>query len=421
MRRLFGTDGVRGLVGESLTEEFVRDLGQAYSTWAGGPRILIGCDTRSSGPALAEALAAGIVDGGGHALDGGILPTAAVALLSDGHGAVISASHNPPEYNGVKFFREAGQKLADADEEAIEQHLGAESIGGGSMQRIGGLAEAYVDSICARFGTSLAGLRVACDCANGALAGIAGDAFTRLGASVETIGDSPDGANINVGCGAISPEALGRFVASGDFDLGVAFDGDGDRVMAIDATGEIVDGDQIVAILALHLDVDTVAVTIQTNAGFHELMAERDIRVITTDVGDRYVAEALRREGAVLGGEQSGHVIVLDGHSTGDGLAAGLLLCGAMVASGSSLGDLASVMPRWTQVKENVPARAKAIPLAVSDVVATLNAEHAGRARVLVRPSGTEQLVRVMVESLDPALAQALLKNAVRLVEGNLA
>jgi phosphoglucosamine mutase len=348
-----------------------------------------------------------------------VLPTAAVALLAEAGGAVVSASHNPAEYNGVKFF-ERGTKLSDLDEEAVEALLDAPGAPGGSIARIDGLADRYADLVAERFGGPLGGLRVVLDCANGALSAIAPGVFERLGADAVAIADAPDGTNINAGCGATDLGLLARTVVDRGADLGLAFDGDGDRMLAVDAAGQEVDGDQIVAILALSLGVELVAVTSMTNLGFHRLMAERGIRVVTTDVGDRYVLEALRREEGVLGGEQSGHLIYLDGHVTGDGLAAALLLCQAIVESDSSLTEAAAVMPRWPQVKRNVPVRARALPPALLARVEAENEALDGRGRLLVRPSGTEPVVRVLAEAESAEEAERLCASMAILVREEL-
>ena len=396
-RRYFGTDGVRGVVGDTLTPELIQRLGRAAALWSGGRRVFIGRDTRKSGPALERAFAEGVASVGGNAVLGGVLPTPAVALLALDLGAVISASHNPPEYNGVKFFDRDGQKLTDASEEEIEALLEEPPGGLGVVDYVGISAVSYLDHVLERFGTDLAGLRIAVDCANGAYSEIAPDAFRQLGADVTALGVDAESGLINVGCGATDLSLLQRH--AGSYDLGVAFDGDGDRMLAVDAEGNAVDGDQILAILALNLQVDTVVVTVMTNLGFHRLMAEHGIRVITTDVGDRYVLEALRREGAILGGEQSGHIICLEGHVTGDGLAAALLLCRAL--DGRSLAEAAAVMPRFAQVKDNIPVRDRDLPTALLEEVARINGELDGEARILVRPSGTEPLVRVLAEAQD--------------------
>jgi phosphoglucosamine mutase len=406
VRRYFGTDGVRGVVGEDLTVELVEKLGKAATLWSGRGPIFVGRDTRGSGDELEEAFARGVVAAGGNAVLAGVLPTPAVALLALDLGVVITASHNPPEYNGVKFFNADGQKLTDAAEEEIEALLDADAPGGGRIDRVGVATESYLVHVVERFGSELNGLSVVVDCANGAYSGLAARAFSRLGADVSTIGDEPDGANINVGCGATDLALLSRTVRERGADLGIAFDGDGDRMLAVDTAGETVDGDQILAILALDLEVDTVAVTQMTNLGFHRLMEERGIRVVTTAVGDRYVLEALRAEGAVLGGEQSGHVIYLRDHVTGDGLAAALLLCGAL--KGRSLAEAAAVMPRWPQAKENVRVRAKDFPEELRAEVERINRELDGSGRVLVRPSGTEPVVRVLVEAENELEASRL-------------
>ena len=339
-----------------------------------------------------------------------MLPTPAAALLSDDHAGVISASHNPPEYNGVKFFRD-GRKLTDADEEEIETLLEDVSLPSGAGTTAAppsGLAQRYVEIVCERFGGPLEGLRVAVDCANGAMFEVAPAAFGRLGAVVVSIGNEPDGKNINVGCGATDLGLLSRTVAAGEFELGVAFDGDGDRMLAVDAEGREIDGDQILAVLALHLGVKLVAVTSMTNLGFHRLMDEQGVRVLTTDVGDRYVFEALREHDGVLGGEQSGHLMYLDGHTTGDGLVAAILLSRVVREEGVPLADLAAVMPKFPQVKENVRVQSREIPARVFTEVERLNEELAGRGRVLVRASGTEPVIRVLAEAENAAFAAEL-------------
>jgi phosphoglucosamine mutase len=403
-RRYFGTDGVRGVVGEFLTSSLVERLGRAASLWTGAASVFVGRDTRASGVELEEAFARGVISAGGDCILGGVLPTPAVALAALDLGVVISASHNPPEYNGVKFFDSHGHKLSDRAEEQIEELLAAPpGVDQGQIEHVEIAPDSYLDHLLAHFGSDLAGLRIAVDCANGAYSELAPPAFARCGADVDAIGDSPDGMNINVGCGATDLALLQRTVLEGGYDLGIAFDGDGDRMLAVDEEGQVVDGDQILAVLALDLGVDEVAVTQMTNLGFHTLMREHGIRVHTTEVGDRYVLEALLREGALLGGEQSGHIIYLRDHVTGDGLAAGLLLCGAL--HGRTLSENAAVMERFPQSKENVHVRERELTPAILTEVERVNREWDGEGRVLVRPSGTEPVVRVLVEAADAGLA----------------
>jgi phosphoglucosamine mutase len=419
-RRYFGTDGVRGVVGEDLTPQLVERLGRAATLWAGGGAVLVGRDTRGSGPELEQAFASGVASAGGHAVLAGILPTPAVALLAMDLGAVVSASHNPPEYNGIKLFGKDGSKLADADEEAIEALLDAppRDPEHGQIDNLEVAVTSYRDHVLDRFGTDLGGLRIGVDCANGAYSRIAPQAFEDMGADVVAIGITPDGTNINVGCGATDLGALRRLVLDQQLDLGIAFDGDGDRMLAVDANGDALDGDQIVAVLAIALGVDLVAVTTMANLGFHRLMAERGIRVLTTDVGDRYVLEALKREGGVLGGEQSGHLIYLDGHVTGDGLAAALLLCGAL--HGRSLAEAAAVMDRYPQAKENVRVARRELSDGLRQEVDRVNRELSGRGRVLVRPSGTEPVIRVLAEAETDEEAAELCASITALVQQEL-
>jgi phosphoglucosamine mutase len=419
MRRHFGTDGVRGVVGEDLTPELVEQLGRAATLWSGRGRIFVGRDTRASGVELEQALARGIASAGGSAVVAGVLPTPAVALLTLDLGCVITASHNPPEYNGVKFFDRDGQKLTDEQEEEIEALLDRPGTGGGEIDEVGVATDSYLEHVLERFGADLTGLRIGVDCANGAYAGLAPKAFTQLGADVTAIGDEPDGHNINVGCGATDLRALQQLVVREGLDLGVAFDGDGDRMLAVDAAGDIVDGDQIVALLALHLQVPSVTVTPMTNGGFHELMSEHGIEThVTSEVGDRYVLETIRATGGTLGGEQSGHIIYLDGHVTGDGLVAALLLCKAL--EGRTLAEAAAAMPRFPQVKENVRVRSKGFSAELVAAIAQHNAELEGRGRVLVRPSGTEPVVRVLAEARDEAEAASLCASIAALVRREL-
>ena len=419
-RRYFGTDGVRGIFGEDLTPQLVERLGRAATLWAGAGSVFIGRDTRSSGRELERAFASGVASAGGHALLAGVLPTPAVALLRLDLGVVISASHNPPEYNGVKFFDRHGSKLTDADEESIEALLDAppKNEDTGRIDDLEIAVDSYLTHILDRFGSELDGLRVGVDCANGAYSWIAPRAFETLGAEVIAIGIDPNGTNINVGCGATDLRALQQLVRDEQLDLGVAFDGDGDRMLAVDENGDALDGDQILAVLAVDLEVDTVAVTTMTNLGFHRLMAARDVKVLTTDVGDRYVLEALKAADAVLGGEQSGHVIYLEDHVTGDGLAAALLLCGAL--RGRTLAEVASVMERYPQAKENIRVTRRELSDVVRHEVDSVNERLRGRGRVLVRPSGTEPVIRVLAEAETDEEAADLCASIAALVESEL-
>jgi phosphoglucosamine mutase len=363
---------------------------------------------------LEEAFARGVVEAGGNAVLAGVLPTPAVALLALDLGVVVSASHNPPEYNGIKFFDRDGQKLPDASEEEIEALLDGDGPGGGEIDHVDVATDSYLEHITERFGTDLSGVRIAVDCANGAYSAIAPQAFEALGAQTTAIAADPDGTNINLGAGATDLSLLQRTVLQGDFDLGVAFDGDGDRMLAVDANGAPVDGDQILAILADHLGVDLVAVTAMTNLGFHRFAEERGIRVVTTDVGDRYVLEALREHGGLLGGEQSGHIIYLKDHVTGDGLVAALLLCAAI--RGRTLTEAAAVLPRYPQAKQNVRVRTKQFSDELQAELEQANARLDGSGRILVRPSGTEPVVRVLAEAENAENAEELCARIAALV-----
>ncbi|HZV75087.1 MAG TPA: phosphoglucosamine mutase [Conexibacter sp.] len=437
-RQLFGTDGVRGVAGEFLTAELTLALGRAATARAAAagatqrPRVLVIRDTRASGEMLEAAVAAGIAASGGVALLGGVLPTPAAPLLIRRYGfdlgVVLSASHNPWRDNGVKFFGADGDKLSDAVEEEIEALLDEQGAGttasGGSSAEPGGVTtlrgtfEDYLRELHTRFAAlDLSGRRILLDCANGATHRAAPEIFRRLGAHVDVVADAPDGRNINDGCGSTHVEALAEAVRAGRHDAGFAFDGDGDRVLAVDRAGAVVDGDELVALAALHLrgqgrlPGDGVAVTVMTNYGFHTAMAAAGIEVATTAVGDRYVLEALRARGWALGGEQSGHILELGFAPSGDGIASALLTLEALGG-----GDLAErhAMEKLPQKLVNVrlPDRA-AVERAAGDPDMRAATEReqealAGRGRVLVRPSGTEPLLRVMVEAPSAAEADAV-------------
>ena len=414
-RRLFGTDGVRGVAGELLTAELALALGRAAVEQIGAehPRVLLIRDTRESGEMLEAALAAGVASAGGDVFLGGVLPTPGAPLLIATRGfdlaAVISASHNPYRDNGIKFFGADGYKLSDATEEAIEDRLDGPPLPPpriGRIDRIRGTDSEYLAAIADRFGTlDLSGTKVLLDCANGATFNVAPAIFRRLRAQVTVLNDEPDGRNINEGSGSTHVESLAAPMREGGHDIGFAFDGDGDRVLAMDRNGVVVDGDELIALAALHLRAggrlpgNGVAVTVMTNYGFHTAMRDADIEVATTAVGDRYVLEELRRRGWALGGEQSGHIIDLGFNRSGDGIAAALLTLEALAGA-----DLAQrhAMQRLPQRLVNVPVADRDAAMEsdeLAEAVARESAALEGRGRVLVRPSGTEQLVRVMVEA----------------------
>ncbi|HEX2071677.1 MAG TPA: phosphoglucosamine mutase [Thermoleophilaceae bacterium] len=440
MGELFGTDGVRGAAGEFLTAELALALGHAATTTvdsSGGPvpQVLIVRDTRESGEMLESALAAGVAAAGGHALLGGVLPTPGAALLTRRHGfdlaAVVSASHNPYADNGIKFFGPDGTKVADEREAAIEALVEGHERPArpvGRVRKLHGAGGDYLRELELRFGElDLSGRRVLLDCANGATHEVAPEIFRRLGASVDAIAVEPDGRNINDGVGSTHVEAISERVRDDGYDVGFAFDGDGDRVLAVDREGEVVDGDELVALAALHLRQagrlpgDGVAVTVMTNYGFHTAMAEAGIEVAVTPVGDRHVLAELLRRGWGLGGEQSGHIIETGFVPSGDGIAAALLTLEAL-----GDGDLAERrgMRKLPQRLVNVRVRDRAALDGATAVWGAVEAESSaleGRGRVLVRPSGTEPLVRVMVEAPDEGECAAVTDRLVAVVERELA
>jgi phosphoglucosamine mutase len=430
-RRLFGTDGVRGVAGELLTPELAVALGRAAVEQAGARRVLLVRDPRESGPMLEAALAAGAAAAGAEVLLGGVLPTPAAPLLLRRHGvdlaAVISASHNPFRDNGIKFFAADGFKLSDDDELAVERRMearGAAPDAMGAVQPLDGGREDYLAALGERFASlDLTGRRVLLDCANGATSPVAPEAFRRLGAQVEVLADAPDGRNINEGCGSTHVGLLAEAMAHGGHDVGFAFDGDGDRVLAVDRRGAVVDGDELVALAARHLRSadrlpgDGVVVTVMTNFGFHAAMRALGVQVAVTQVGDRYVLEELRRRGWALGGEQSGHVIDLAFNRSGDGLATALLTLEALAG-----GDLAErdAMEKLPQRLVGVRVADREATMADPRVTEAIDREGAaleGRGRVLVRPSGTEPLVRVMVEAPAAQEADAVCARLVTVVQ----
>jgi phosphoglucosamine mutase len=431
-RKLFGTDGVRGVAGELLTAELALGLGRAATqqAQAEAPRVLVIRDTRESGEMLEAALGAGVTAAGGDVLLAGVLPTPAAPLLLRRYGldlaAVISASHNPYRDNGIKFFAADGFKLSDEDEAAIEARLdevSGPSLRIGRVRALHGTQEDYLRALHERFAhLDLSGLGVVLDCAHGATYRAAPEIFRRLGATVTALNDAPDGRNINDGCGSTHVDTLARAVVEGGHDVGFAFDGDGDRVLAVDRNGVVVDGDELIALATLHLrDVgrlpgDGVAVTVMTNFGFHAAMREAGVEVATTAVGDRYVLEALRERGWALGGEQSGHIIDMGFNATGDGIASALLTLEALRG-----GDLAErdAMHKLPQRLVNVPVADRDAAMASPALAEAGEREQqalVGRGRVLVRPSGTEQLVRVMVEAPSAEEADAVCERLVAVV-----
>ena len=437
-RKLFGTDGVRGVAGQLLTAELAVALGRAatFESEAERPQMLIVRDTRESGPMLEAALGSGVAGEGGDALVAGVLPTPAASILVRRLGldfaAVISASHNPWRDNGIKFFGPDGRKLSDEAEARIERSVsGASPVDAPTSSVIGRIRELegglddYLRELERGFQLDLSGRKVILDCANGATYRAAPLIFDRLGAEVEAINIDPDGTNINEGCGSTHPEGLAERVVASGAEIGFAFDGDGDRVVAVDSTGAVRDGDELIALAALHFAETNrlgggVAVTVMSNYGFHNAMADAGIEVATTPVGDRSVSAELGRRGWSLGGEQSGHLIWTEFANSGDGIAAALLTLAA-------LGDreLAGVTPmtRLPQVLENVEvAERDAIDdaTAVWEAVEREGAGLEGRGRVLVRPSGTEPLVRVMVEAPDQAEAEAVCARLVGVVQAEL-
>ncbi|HTF50284.1 MAG TPA: phosphoglucosamine mutase [Pseudonocardia sp.] len=434
MGRLFGTDGVRGLANAELTPE----LGMAIAASAARvlaesdrshrPVAVVGRDPRASGEMLEAAVTAGLASAGADVLRAGVLPTPGVAFLVGELGAdlgvMISASHNPMPDNGIKLFAEGGHKLPDAVEDAIEARLdepGSRPVGAavGRVRDLEDADERYLAHLLAAGpeGISLAGLRVVVDCANGAAARLAPEAYRRAGAEVIAIHAAPDGLNINENCGSTYLGEVRSAVAEHGADLGIAHDGDADRCLAVDAAGGQVDGDQIMAVLALalrergQLVEDTLVTTVMSNLGLHLAMRDAGINVRTTAVGDRYVLEELRAGGYTLGGEQSGHLVLPAHATTGDGLLTALRLMARMAATGRSLAELASVVVALPQVLVNVRVTDKAAVAAAADVqdaVAKAEIELGARGRVLLRPSGTEQLVRVMVEAPTRELAERI-------------
>jgi phosphoglucosamine mutase len=440
--RLFGTDGVRGVAGQDLTARLAMDLSVAAAAVlspggagtggasTGGARqghavAVVGRDPRASGEFLEAAVVAGLASAGLDVLRLGVLPTPGVAYLTGAlnadFGVVISASHNPARDNGIKFFGRGGVKLPDAVEDEIEAQLGQASrdTGFGRVSDASATHELYLEHLLSTLpgepGQALAGLRVVADCAHGAAYRIAPEALRRAGAEVITIGAEPDGQNINAGCGSTHLGPLAEAVVTHGADAGVAYDGDADRCLAVDADGQILDGDQILALLpTAHTDAalragDAVVVTVMSNQGFHVAMREAGIRVIETPVGDRYVSQAMRDGGYVLGGEQSGHIIAGEHAATGDGILTSLQLLAAVNHRGLPVAAAAKLMRKYPQVLLNVPGDASQLGPEVTAAVTRAEVTLGGNGRVLVRPSGTEPTIRLMVQASDAVLAEQVI------------
>jgi phosphoglucosamine mutase len=421
MARLFGTDGIRGVAGVDLTADLARNLGRAAVEVLGRhgatqpPTFVVGRDTRASGEWLEDALTDGIVTAGGDVLLAGIEPTPAIAYmtvdLGASSGVVISASHNPADDNGIKFFSREGMKLPDHIEDEIEREVGREPRAASRRGRISPTPEGregYLLHLERAADARLDGMKVVVDCANGAASAVAPDVLRALGADVVAINSTPDGRNINDRCGALHPEVVATEVVRVRADAGVSHDGDADRALFADAAGNVVDGDQVLAASALAmrergtLKGDVVVGTVMSNLGLVHAMREAGIELVQTQVGDRYVLEEMERRGASLGGEQSGHVIFREQATTGDGLLTAVRFLSLAALTGRTVGELAGAMRRYPQVMINVPidgGGGLADAAAVEDAVADAEASLGGRGRVLVRPSGTEPLIRVMVEA----------------------
>jgi phosphoglucosamine mutase len=446
MSRLFGTDGVRGLANKDITSESALKLAQAAAIVLGEqarargqkPLAVIGRDPRISGEFLAAAISAGLASSGVDVFDAGVIPTPATSFLTADldadFGVMISASHNPAPDNGIKFFSRGGHKLDDAIEDAIEKALSTKPLTpiGAEIGHVKTFADAksrYLVHLQGTLPNSLTGIKVVVDCANGAASDIAPKAFKDAGAEVVVIGNEPDGYNINLGCGSTHLSALQAAVLEHGADVGIAHDGDADRTLAVDATGAIVDGDQIMAILAAaaksrgDLSRNTLVATVMSNLGLKIAMKQAGIEMIETKVGDRYVLEVIREGGYTLGGEQSGHLIFARHATTGDGILTGLQLLAQMNSTGKSLQELASAMTVYPQVLINVPEVDKTKVDSDSElqkVVQEAKAELGETGRVLLRASGTEPLVRVMVEAQDVGTAQSWAERIARVVEKQL-
>lgn len=450
MGRLFGTDGVRGVANDELTPELAFEIGRAgayvLTDKSGGrPKILVGKDTRISGDVLESALVAGICSVGAEAVIAGVIPTPAIAHLvrSEGFdaGVMISASHNPFEHNGIKYFSGSGYKLSDEVEERIEAIILDKSekisapVGAdiGHITRDNGLVDKYIEFAESTCDTTFEGIKIAIDCANGASSVTAQKALEGLGATVFVSNNMPNGVNINDKCGSTHLEYLMSFVKKCGADIGLAFDGDADRVLAVDENGEVVDGDKIMAVIALDmkqngkLPDNTIVATVMSNLGFFVMGNENGLNIKRTKVGDRYVLEEMLKANNIIGGEQSGHVILLEHNTTGDGLVTGIQLVSVLKHTGKKMSELASVMQVYPQVLINAKVKTEnkseenymKFP-EIKKAIEELEAEFKDSGRVLIRPSGTEPLVRVMIEGKDEALIEKRAKELAVLFEEKL-
>jgi phosphoglucosamine mutase len=440
MERLFGTDGIRGVAGVDLTADLARNLGRAAVEVLGRhgatqpPTFVVGRDTRGSGEWLEDALTDGILTAGGDVLLAGIEPTPAIAYLTVDLGAssgvVISASHNPADDNGIKFFSREGMKLPDHIEDEIEREVGREPRAASRRGRIAPTPEGregYLLHLERAADARLDGMRVVVDCANGAASAVAPEVLRALGADVVAINATPNGRNINDACGALHPEVVASEVVRVGADAGVSHDGDADRALFADAAGNVIDGDQVLAASALAMQErgtlkgDVVVGTVMSNLGLVHAMRDAGIELVQTRVGDRYVLEEMERRGASLGGEQSGHVIFREQATTGDGLLTAVRFLSLAALTGRTIGELAGAMRRYPQIIINVPIDGDgglAAAAAVEDAVADAEASLGGRGRVLVRPSGTEPLIRVMVEAETEGEAATHAESVAKAIRG---
>lgn len=451
MRKYFGTDGVRGIANTELTPELAFKLGRAGAyvlqkhskNKDGRTTVFIGSDTRISKDMLSSAIASGVMSVGGDVIDIGVAPTPAIAYLTKKHkadaGIVISASHNPMEYNGIKFFNSLGLKLDDSIELEIEDYLSDmdkidvvishEHLGTRIFNE--NFVLEYEDFLVKAIKTDLKGMRVSLDCANGASYKVAPNVFTRLGAEVVTISNDPDGTNINKNCGSTHPENLCKSVLENNSDIGLAFDGDADRLIAVDEKGNVIDGDKIMLICAKHLKEDgklrsnKLVVTVMSNLGLHIASKVQGIELEITSVGDRYVLENMLANDYSLGGEQSGHMIFLDYNTTGDGVLSGLILSDIIKSSRKSVSELATIMDVYPQILINAKVKnenknAYMTDVVIKDEIDKLEKEMDGQGRVLIRSSGTEPLVRVMIEGQDKSKITEMAKELAEIIESRL-